>query len=217
MTSTLTTGGRQRVPRHAPADVPGRSETSAFASLRRLMTGRQNVSPKRLVDPGPSPEQVDDLLSMAGTAPDHGQLMPWRFVIVPTGKRVLLAEVFALALVDRDPGATLEQIEAAREKAYRAPLLMLAVARLGAAQPDIPVFERLVSLGAAVQNILLSAQAMGFGAGLTSGQAMASVRMQALFELVDGEEPVCFVNIGSVAWHKPPRVRPAAAAYASSL
>ncbi|MBN9206191.1 MAG: nitroreductase [Methylibium petroleiphilum] len=197
-----------------PASLAG---VSTFTGARALMAGRQNVSPKRLVDPGPSPQQIDDMLTMAGTAPDHGQLTPWRFVIVPIDKRTLLAEVFALALIDRDPGATLEQIEAAREKAHRAPVLMLAVARLGAADPDIPPFERVVSLGAAIQNLLLSAHALGFGAGLTSGQAMASPRMRALFGLAEGEVPVCFVNVGTIAKAKPPRLRPRADTFTSTL
>lgn len=194
-----------------------RDEHDAFGLARQLMTGRQNVSPKRLVEPGPAPDQITEILTMAGTAPDHGQLTPWRFVLVPTDQRYRLGEVFALALIDRDPGATMEQIEAAREKAQRAPLLMLAVSRLGTTEPDIPAFERLVSLGAAIQNVLLSAHAMGFGAGLTSGQAMSSPRMRALFALQDGEEPVCFVNIGTVLKAKPSRIRPQAQMFVSSI
>ena len=182
-----------------------------------LIVGRQNVSPKRLVEPGPSEQQLDRLLTMAAAAPDHGQLVPWRFVIVPAQKRELLAGVFVLALIDRDPGATLLQIEAAREKAYRSPLLMLAIALLDMAEPGIPNVERLVSLGAAIQNLLLAAHAMGFGSGLTSGQAMDSPRMRGLFGLADGEAPVCFVNIGTTVRHKPPRVRPAADTFCSTL
>ena len=196
-------------PHHHPAALP--------EAARALIWGRQNVSPKRLVEPGPSTQQRSDMLRMAAAAPDHGQLVPWRFVIVPTHKRELLAEVFALALIDRDPGATLEQIEAAREKAHRAPLLILAIARLGADPPSIPSVERLVSFGAAVQNMLLAAHAMGFGSGLTSGQAMGSARMRSLFALADGKQPVCFVNIGTVVGRKPPRVRPAPEFFCSTL
>jgi hypothetical protein len=47
---------------------------------------------------------------------------------VPVDQRHRLAEVFALALLDRDPGATAVQIEAAREKAHQAPLLLIAIA-----------------------------------------------------------------------------------------
>lgn len=173
-----------------------------------LIASRQNVSPKRLGEPGPTPAQLEAMFRAAAAAPDHGELVPWRFVIVPREKRSLLAEVFAGALIDRDAAATAEQVAAARAKAYRAPLLMLAVARLGPADPDIAPAERLVSLGAAIQNLLLAAHAAGLGTGLTSGQALRSPRMHALFGLAAGEEPVCFVNVGTVTKRKPARLRP---------
>lgn len=177
-------------------------------AAQALIHSRQNISPKRLAAPGPTPAQLEQLLSAAAAAPDHGQLHPWRFVIVPQDKRALLAEVFAQALAERDPGATPEQMASAREKAHRAPLLMLAVARLGPAEPDIPALERMVSFGCALQNMLLSAHAMGFGAGLTSGQAMTSAPMHKLFALGPGEHPVCFVNVGTASRRKPPQPRP---------
>jgi len=182
-----------------------------------LIASRQNVSPKRLVAPGPDQAQLDALFTAAAAAPDHGELTPWRFVIVPAGKRDLLARVFASALAERDPAATDVQFEAAREKAYPAPLLMLAVARLGAAEPDIPTPERLVSLGCAIQNLLLAAHAMGYGCGLTGGQALGSTPLRELFALGDGESAVCCVNVGTVAKSKPGRIRPASQAFVSSL
>ena len=94
---------------------------------------------------------------------------------------------------------------------------MLAVARLGTADPDIPAAERLVSLGCAIQNMLLAAHAMGFGCGLTGGQALGSPQLRELFALADGETAVCCVNVGTAVTHKPGRVRPAAAAFVSSL
>lgn len=134
--------------------------------------------------------QIDQMLCAAAAAPDHGLLIPWRFVIVPPDRRALLGEAFALALTDRDCNATPEQVAVAREKAHRAPFLMLAIARLGSDDSGIAALDRLVSLGCALQNILLTAHAMGFGAGLTSGQAMASPRMRDLFKLVEGEQAV---------------------------
>ena len=195
-------------------DSPSGNDLLEFALA--LMHTRQNVSPRRLVEPGPSPQQLQDILGTAAAAPDHGQLVPWRFVIVPMDQRERLAEVFGLALIDRDPNATPEQIENARGKAYRAPFLMLAIARLtdneasvsatlgrGAQHPestdsDVNDAERLVSVGCAIQNILLSAHAAGFGTGLTSGQALASPRLRELFGLRKNEQPVCCINIGTV-------------------
>lgn len=191
------------------------SPESSFAEA--LITTRQNISPKRLVEPGPSPEQQNKIFRAAAAAPDHGLLRPWRFVIVPEDRRSALAETFALALIDRDPGASLEQIESAREKAYRAPFLMLVVARLGPCEPNISLLERMVSVGCAVQNILLSAHGMSYGGSLTSGQAMRSSRMRELFRLEDGEEAVCFVNIGTVSKRKIGRAHPEPTSFVSQL
>ena len=201
---------------HADDSEP--MEQDGFRSAQALIETRHNISPRRLFEPGPSQQQLEALLSLATAAPDHGLLTPWRFIVVPAERRHLLAEVFALALIDRDPGATQEQIETAREKAHRAPLLMVAVARLGPCEPDTPALERMVSMGAAIQNILLGAHAMGFGAGLTSGQAMSSPRLRQLCNLGDGEVPVCCLNIGTVGRSKASkRVRPAAADIVSVL
>jgi nitroreductase len=209
------------------SDAPARSlhedrcdgpDAEAFTMAQALIGSRQNISPKRLVAPGPSRPQLDALLSLAAAAPDHGQLNPWRFIIVQETQRHRLAEVFALALIDRDPGATLEQIESAREKAHRAPMLMVAVADLAPREPDIPPLERMVSMGAAIQNLLLGAHAMGYGSGLTSGQAMASPRLRDLCGLMPGEVPVCCVNIGTVTRRKGAlRLRPLPAAFVSEL
>ena len=189
-----------------------------FAIAQALIESRQNISPKHLVEPGPSTAQIHAMLSLAAAAPDHGQLTPWRFVLVPPEQRHRLADVFASALVDRDPGATEAQVADARGKAHRAPLLMVAIASLGSRNPDTPALERMVSMGAAIQNLLLGAHAMGFGTGLTSGRAMTSPHMRRLCGLKDGEVAVCCINIGTVARRKAAtRVRPAAEEFFSVL
>lgn len=194
-------------------------ELAEFAHA--LIHSRQNVSPKRLGAPGPTAPQLHDILGAAAAAPDHGHLLPWRFVVVPQDQRARLAEVFAQALLDRDPHATPAQINNAREKAHRAPFVMLAIARSSAhpepADAVVGDAERLVSFGCAIQNILLAAHAAGFGSGLTSGQAMGSPRLRALFALHAFEQAVCCINIGTVTQHKPVRLRPAPSAYISYL
>ena len=95
---------------------------------------------------------------------------------------------------------------------------MLAVAKLPSeAAPDISAEERVVSLGCAIQNVLLLATAMGYGSGLTSGKATTSQRLRELFGLARNEAPVCFVNIGTVSARKAGRARPAIGDFVSSL
>lgn len=182
-----------------------------------LITSRQNILPRRLAAPGPSPEQVCDMFAAAAAAPDHGMVMPWRFVLVPEGRRAALADVFGQALTERDAAATPEQIEQAREKAFRAPFLALAIARLGPCEPDIEPLERMVSVGAAIQNFLLCAHSLGFGSSLTSGQAMRSKVLRELFALTEGEQAICCINVGTVTKRKLQRQHPPMSAFVSSL
>lgn len=182
-----------------------------------LLASRHHVSPARLESPAPDGLQLDRIFWAAATAPDHGRLTPWRFVVIPAEKRTLLAESFALALTDRDPSASAAQIEMAREKAGRAPLLILCIGKLGVDQSPASPLERMISLGAAVQNMLLAAKAMGFDSGISSGKAMASRQMRELFELHEGEEAVCFLSFGTATKRKPPRTRPNPSTFVSTL
>lgn len=204
------------VPHGVPPVAPATDATAASAWA--LMRTRRTVLPKRLVAPGPSAAELSAILDAAAHAPDHGQLLPWRFVLVPEAARAALAEVFAQALVERDAAATPEQRALAREKAYRAPVLLLAVVDAGRGDPRIELSERLVSAGCALQNMLLMATAQGYGSALTSGRALKAAGLRALFGLGTDELALCFLSIGSVQARKvAARARPGAGSYVSIL
>jgi nitroreductase len=186
-----------------------------FASA--LIHSRQHVSPKRLVAPGPNPIQKLEILNAAGAAPDHGKITPWHFYEVSAESRNLLGELFANSIIARDPSATPIQINEAKHKAFRGPLLFLATAKLNNELDNIPEREKLISAGCAIQNVLLMANALGFGSGLSSGKALYSQKMRELFLLKDKEEPLCFITIGTISVHKPNKQRPDASSYTSIL
>lgn len=185
-----------------------------------LLQQRQTILPKRLHAPGPGPQELAQIVGAAASAPDHGQLLPWRFVLVPHEARAALASAFEQSLAERDPQATPAQREQAREKAHRAPTLLLVVGRLADAaggHDEVPVAERLLSAGCAVQNMLLMATALGYGTALTSGKALQSQPLRALFALAAHEQALCFLSIGTPAARRPARERPPAHAYFSVL
>ena len=185
--------------------------------VAELMQSRQTILPKRLLAPGPDACQLNRILSAAATAPDHGQLVPWRFVLVPSTARGRLADSFASALLERDAQATGEQQAQAREKAHRSPLLMLLVVDGGCGDADIDLHERILSAGCAVQNMLLMATAQGYGSALTSGKALKSVALRQLFDLSADEHALCFVSIGTAASHPRARARPGPDQFSSAL
>lgn len=196
-------------PMAAPADPP-----AALAAA--LIEARQTILPKRLVAPGPDAAQLRQILGAAAHAPDHDRLLPWRFILVPAEARGKLASVFEQSLRERDPLATADQLAQAREKAFRAPVLMLAVADLPG-DAGVPDAERILSAGCAIQNMLLMATALGFGSALTSGKALRSVGLRGLFALAPREQALCFVSIGTPASRKPARERPSPDNYVSQL
>jgi nitroreductase len=172
------------------------------------MQARHHTAPKRLVAPGPSAQALQWILQAAVTAPDHGRIRPWRWVDIPSHQRERLGQAFAQALLERDPQATVEQLHDACDKALRAPTLWFAVLNVAPTQPDIALTDRSVALGCAIQNAQLMAQALGWGCGITSGQAVNAQPMRELFGLGADEVGVCFLSFGTITVAKPHRARP---------
>jgi nitroreductase len=183
-----------------------REDQAKFAA--QLIATRQTVLPKRLIEPGPDEEQINRLFLAAAAAPDHNQITPWRFLIIPKHKREALGELFAQALLERDGSATFEQVAAAREKAVRSPFLMLLSIDQGQQTCEIDVHERVLSAGCVVQNILLLATAMGYGSSLTSGKALKATCFRDGLELRDTEHAICFLSVGTAESLSPFKRRP---------
>ena len=206
------------LPPHAERAGHWPAEPTVFSdSVSALIASRQTSSPKRLEAPAPSQSQLGEIFSSAAAAPDHGLLMPWRIVCIGEDQRAALAKAFVLALLERDTGATAEQLEAAREKAFRAPFLALVVFSPGPESAGIRAIEQVISMGCAIQNILLTAHAMGFGSGLSSGRAMTSEPIRKLFGLASSEEAACFIAIGTVVKSRAIRHRPDMQSFVSHL
>jgi nitroreductase len=186
-------------------------------SVGEVIRGRQHVGPRRLGLPAPDANDLEKFLQAAASAPDHGRITPWRFVLVPNHKRYQLADAFAEALIDRDPSASADEIDQAKAKAFNGPMLMLAVVKLTQAETGISKEERLISLGCAIQNMLLMSHAMGYACGLSSGKALGSSPLRTLFGLGNDEEATCFLSFGTARDTRPPRERPQPAHFFEQL
>src|SRR5262245_25555747 len=92
----------------------------------------ERASAVKLQDPGPSQEELDTMLRGALRAPDHGRLRPWHFVVIAGDERARFGELLADALKAREPGATPDTLERERQKALRAPLILIVAARIKA-------------------------------------------------------------------------------------
>jgi len=176
------------------------------SSLRSLLETRRSAKPRDLIGPGPTPAELERILTIAARTPDHGTLTPWRFVTVGDDQRDALAGLLLKALAEENPEAT----EKHREKElnfahYQGQLVVLVSATV----PDhkIPLWEQQLSCGAAGMNLLLGASALGFVAGWVTGWRAYSPRVLAAF-CAPGERIAGFVFIGHAAGELVDRERP---------
>lgn len=173
-----------------------------------LLTGRRSIAPDALGEPAPSEADLDTILRSAVAAPDHGGLMPWRFILIRDDARRRLGEVFAEATRAREPAADAATLAKQASKPLRAPLIIAVAARIDEDNPKIPAVEQLLSAGAAAQQIQLAATALGYGAiWLTGANAHDSAVGEALGLDLD-DRIVGLVHIGTPEATGPAPQRP---------
>ena len=175
--------------------------------LAAFVRSRRSSSPKALAGPGPSDTEVDAMIQAAVAAPDHGRLRPWRFIQITDAGRDALGELFVEAKERQSPDCSAADLERERDRAARAPGLIAVVARPCKDHSHVPVSEQLISVGAAIQNILLVAHAYGYGARMVSGTKTRDRTLCKALGLSDEEDLIGFICIGrpTRAPKSPPR------------
>ena len=182
-----------------------------------LLNRRASVPSRQLGEPGPDAAEIDRLLRAAIRVPDHGKLVPWRVVLIRGETRQRLGAALAALHLRNEPDAPPSVIDKDRDRYNFAPLIVAVVARIEHDHPKIPAQEQLLSAGCVAYNLLLGAQALGFGAQWLTGWAAYDRQAAALLGLGDGESVIGFVHIGTARAPAPERTRPALETVVSEL
>lgn len=166
----------------------------------------------RLVDPAPSDDDLATMLAAAVAAADHGELRPWRFVVLTGDDRLRLGDLMAamaLANVEEANDGEANDGETvaaqARTRPLRAPMVVAAICRV---QPgNIPAPEQRDAVASAVGNLLVAATALGYGSIWRTGPAATAPQVRSGFGLADDDSIVGFVYLGTIpdGAGKPPR------------
>jgi nitroreductase len=156
------------------------------------------VSPARLAADEPDPLMIEQILAAGLRAADHGRLRPWKFLVVRGGARHRLGELLADGLKSRNPEVGAELVEAERNKALRAPVIVIVMAVIRD-NPNVPDIEQIVSAGAAGQNMLVAAQALGLGGFWRTGAIAYDPLFKKALGASDKDVIVGFLYLGNVA------------------
>src|SRR5215213_80256 len=173
-------------------------------ALELLKTPRA-LKPIELCGPGPSPAEINTLLTVASRVPDHGKLVPWRFIVFEGDARLAAGAAIEAAFRAKYPDAKPEQVEYEQKRLARAPLVIAVVSRAGP-HVKIPEWEQVLSAGAAAMSLVLAAHALGFAANWITEWYAYDRRVLDAIGVQPNEKIAGFVHIGRPA--KPIEDRP---------
>jgi nitroreductase len=170
-----------------------------------LLTSRRSVRIADLKAPGPSPAEIDTLLTVASRVPDHGKLTPWRFIVFEGEGQRAAGDIIAAVFAADNPDADAARLDIERTRLARAPLVVAVVSR-AAPHVKIPEWEQVLSAGAAAMSLELAAHALGYGSNWTTEWYAYDRRVLDRLGLAANERIVGFLHVGRPA--QPPEDRP---------
>jgi nitroreductase len=170
-----------------------------------LLSSRRSVKPDKLGAPGPSPDELETMLTIAARVPDHKKLVPWRFIVLEGGARAQLGEIIAQACVaEEDMPPSEARLATERGRLLRAPLVIAVISRV-TAHRGAPEWEQILSAGAACFSLCLAANAMGYATSWITEW----IAYSAALGLADNERVAGFVYVGTATERPEDRERPA--------
>lgn len=146
----------------------------------------------------PTQEHLAIALQAAVRAPDHGRLRPWRFMLIEGDQRRKFGELLAASAQRRVPGLSDGDLQRERDKALRAPMIIVVACRV-VPGTKVPTIEQILAAGAATQNILLALHSLGYAAAWKTGEAAYDSEVKKALGFAVDDHVVAFVYVGGGA------------------
>jgi nitroreductase len=173
-----------------------------------LLLKRRSVKPIMMTEPGPSPAELEAILTAAARVPDHKKLAPWRFILFEGEARADFGRVLLKALQAEERAApSAARLETERTRLMRAPTVVAVISRV-TPNPAAPEWEQVLSCGAACFNLCLAANALGYDTSWITEWYSYSRTVQAALGLERNERIAGFIYIGTAKELQPDRDRP---------
>lgn len=179
-----------------------------------LKTRRSNMA-KVMGGTGPSEAELEELLSIAARVPDHRKLAPWRFVIFSGDARSDFGQHIGAAFMKNNPDAPQDRAIFEGARFMRAPLVVGVISRPVECKRATPIWEQQLSSGIVCYNLMLAAQAAGYGAQWLTEWYAYDADVQKALGMNEGDQVAGFVYIGQALAPSTERVRPDIAAKTS--
>lgn len=173
--------------------------------LHEAILTRRSIA--QLTLPVPDEQVLTRAFEAAGSAPDHRLLRPWRYLTIQGDALGMLGELFYQAMLAANPERAAQEQSKLRQMPLRAPMIIVAILKRQE-QAKVPDWEQWLSLGASVQNLLLTLHAEGFAAMWRTGDLTGLSAVKQGLGLMAGEEIGGFIYVGTAAGSKAAPARP---------
>jgi nitroreductase len=167
--------------------------------VRVLAALRRRRSTARVKSERPPREVVEQILEAGAQAPNHHKTRPWRFIVLAGEAREALGEVMARSAAEGAGEISEPDLDSLRTKQRGKPLrapVIVVVAVEPSDGPKVVEIEEVAAGAAAVENMLLAAEALGLGAMWRTGPAAYDPAVKRFLDLPETAHIVAFVYLG---------------------
>src|SRR6201991_1616969 len=173
-----------------------------------FLKARRSVPSRQLGEPAPDDATLRRLLEAAIHRPDHNKIEPFRVRVLRGEAKLAFGRKLAKRAVEANPDLS----DAKREKELRrydhAPLVLVVSAKIDD-ESKVPELEQNLTAGCVAYNVLLGAQALGYGAQWLTGWAAYDRDVAKLLGMKKSEHVIGFIHVGTPSMDAPERERPA--------
>src|SRR5690606_1112205 len=168
---------------------------------------RSSAPIPELKAPAPDDSQIRTILTAASRVPDHGRLAPWRFILYRGAAREKIGEKL-LELAEKREGPLPEGRRNQELTRFSRAPLVIGVISSPKENPKIPQWEMFLSGGLAAMNLMIAANALGYGTNMITNWYSDLPEGRRILGLEEDERVVGFVHIGTHKGEIPERPRP---------
>ena len=168
---------------------------------------RNSAPIRELRAPAPSDADIEMILRAATRVPDHGRLEPWRFILYRGEARAEIGQKLA-ELAERLEGPLPEGRRNQEIVRFSRAPLVIGVISSPKDDHKIPKWEMFLSGGMAAMNLVIAANALGYGTNMITNWYSDIEEGRALLGLAPHERVVGFIHVGSYEGNTPERPRP---------
>lgn len=177
------------------------------SALKTYLETRRSIPAFQMGEPGPSTDEIVEMLKLASRVPDHGKLAPWRFIVYRGDERERVSRELSEIAIASNPGISDEMRKVEQTRFTRAPLVVGVVSR-AAPHVKIPVWEQQLSAGAVCLNLIMAANALGYASNWITEWYAFDKAANAILGIGEEEQVAGFIHIGTPQVPPTERARP---------